>query len=189
MQCAALLFVRSWAMLYEGRGVDTWRFVNAEWPLIRRNHYLQLHQIWQWAIFTRAQAALAAAEAGGDTRSLRQRAAKDARALAHDRVCRCSPGLAALVRAGVAAQSGTDHVARSYLAEAVSVFEDTHMIVLGGAAKRRLAELTGGESGASLMAEADAALLAAGVVQPEQMTRAFANGFGSALQPRVSSEQ
>jgi hypothetical protein len=80
----------------------------------------------------------------------------------------------------VAAQRGTDLVARTYLAEAVRVFGDAHMIALGGAAKRRLAELTGGESGDSLMAEADAALLAAGVAQPEKMTRAFANGFGSA---------
>jgi hypothetical protein len=31
-----------------------------------------------------------------------------------------------------------------------------------------------------IIAEADAALLAAGVAQPEKMTRAFANGFGSA---------
>jgi eukaryotic-like serine/threonine-protein kinase len=189
MQCAALLFVRSWAMLYQGRGMDAWRFVNAEWPMIRHNHYLQLHQVWQWAVFVRAQAALAVAETGGDTRSLLRRAEKDARALARDRVCRCSPGLAALVRAGVAAQRGTDLVARTYLAEAVRVFGDAHMIALGGAAKRRLAELTVGESGDSLMAEADAALLAAGVAEPEHMTRAFANGFGSASQPRVSSEE
>jgi hypothetical protein len=39
------------------------------------------------------------------------------------------------------------------------------------------------------MAEADAALLAAGVAEPEHMTRAFANGFGSAWQPRASSEE
>jgi eukaryotic-like serine/threonine-protein kinase len=178
MQCAALLFVRSWAMLYQGRGMDTWRFVNAEWPVIRRNHYLQLHQIWQWAVFVRAQAALAAAETGGDTRSLLRRAEKDARALARDRVCRCSPGLAALVRAGAAAQRGAHDVARTYLAEAVRVFDDARMIALGGAAKRRLAELTGGESGDTMIAEADAALLAAGVGDPERMTRAFANGFG-----------
>jgi eukaryotic-like serine/threonine-protein kinase len=126
----------------------------------------------------RAQAALAAAETGGDTRSLLRRAEKDARALARDRVCRCSPGLAALVRAGAAAQRGAYQVARTYLAEAVRVFDDARMIALGGAAKRRLAELTGGESGDTMIAEADAALLAAGVGDPERMTRAFANGFG-----------
>jgi eukaryotic-like serine/threonine-protein kinase len=95
-----------------------------------------------------------------------------------DRVCRCSPGLAALVRAGAAAQRGAHDVARTYLAEAVRVFDDARMIALGGAAKRRLAELTGGESGDTMIAEADAALLAAGVGDPERMTRAFANGFG-----------
>lgn len=180
LQCAALLFVRSWALLYQGRGMDTWRFVNAEWPAIRRNHYLQIHQVWQWAFFVRAEAALAVADAGGGTPRLLRRAERDARALARDHVCRCSPGLAALVRAGTASQRGADEGARAYLAEAVRVFDDTRMIALGGAAKRRLAELIGGESGDTMMAEADAALLAAGVAEPERMTRAFANGFGRA---------
>ncbi|MDE3053301.1 MAG: protein kinase [Gemmatimonadota bacterium] len=177
LQCAALAFVRAWTLLYQGRAAEAWRFVNAEWPALRQNHYLQIHQIWQWIVFVRAEAALAVIDAGDGAPSALRRAEKDARALSRDRVCRCSPGLAALVRAGVAAARGSKEAARAHLAEATTVFDATGMIALGGAAKRRLAQLSGGERGGALLAEADRAMLAAGIAEPERMTQAFANGF------------
>jgi hypothetical protein len=129
-------------------------------------------------VHARAQAALALALEHPGDRALVRVAERSARLLEADTVCAVSPGVAQLIRAGVAARRGRHADAMRLLERAVPVFEASGMTVFAGAARRRLGELAGGDAGAQTIARADASMRAVGIVQPAGMTRAFANGFG-----------
>jgi hypothetical protein len=177
LQVAATAFLRTWVLLYQGRADAAWTFVSGEWPRLRQHNYMRLHQLWNWAVHARAQAALALALEHPEDRALVRVAERSARLLEADTVCAVSPGVAQLIRAGVAARRGRHADAMRLLERAVPVFEASGMTAFAGVARRRLGELTGGDAGAQMIARADASMRAVGIVQPARMTRAFANGF------------
>jgi hypothetical protein len=177
LQRAGSAHMRSCVLLYTGRSAEAWKSINGEWRHLRGQGYLLIHQLWQWAAFARAQSALALAVERPRDRGLLRQAKRDAAWLASDRVFGGSQGLAAIIRAGLAARMSRDEEAVAELAYATEVCDAFDLAAIGGAARRRQGELIGGDSGRSIVAQADRRMQEVGIVNPERMTRAFTNGF------------
>ena len=87
--------------------------------------------------------------------------------------------LARLIRAGCAATRGGAGNAIALLEKAVADLDLADMAMIAAAARHRLGELTGGETGQALIEQSELAMRAEGVVDPARMTAMFANGFSS----------
>lgn len=177
LQMAATAFVKTWVYLYEGRASEAWTFVSGEWPQLRRHNFLRLHQLWNWVTHARAQAALAMQGDAGQNRRWLAVAEKAASSLERDDVSAASPGIGRLIRAGIEARRGNPAASIALLRQALAVFDDLQMVAFAGVTRRRLAQMLGGDSGATLLAEADASMREVGILNPERMTCALANGF------------
>ncbi len=122
-----------------------------------------------------------AAACARDPRPLLHTAVGDARRLERERMP-CPAAMARLIRAGVAAVRG-DSRAVDLLAEAAACFEAVDMRLCAAAARRRRGELSGGDEGSSLIADADAWMAGQGIRNPARMTDLYAPGFGRPSRP------
>jgi len=86
--------------------------------------------------------------------------------------------LAAMLRAGIAAVKRDFDGAAVALDKAIRGFTAAEMKLYAAAARRRYGELVGGEKGASIARAATRWMREEGVVDPAQMTRMLAPGFG-----------
>jgi hypothetical protein len=77
------------------------------------------------------------------------------------------------------------------LREAIYGFESADMALYATAARRRLAQLVGGDEGKPLLAQTDAWMRDNGVVNPDALTAMVAPGYGGAVNAggRVSVER
>jgi tetratricopeptide (TPR) repeat protein len=179
VQLAAAAFVRVWIYLYQGRADAAWESLNREWPLLRTHHYLRLSGVRQWLYSARAQCALALAGAAADSGALLRSAERDARQLEADEAP-FAHILGRLVRAGCAARRGDRENAMALLGKAADEFDAADMAMMAAAARRRLGELTGGESGRALVEQSELAMKSEEVRDPARLTAMFANGFVAA---------
>ena len=177
VQLAIAVHARTSIYLYQGEAVVAWEFLGREWPGLKRNHYLRLSGIRQWCYSTRAQSALALACTTADFEALVRSAERDARKLEGDGKP-FARALAGLVRAGCASIRGAGN-AIALLEKAVADLDLADMAMIAAAARHRLGELTGGETGQALIEQSELAMRAEGVVDPARMTAMFANGFSS----------
>lgn len=164
--------------LYQGEGIRAHERVASSWPALKRSQLFRVPTILIEATHLRARAALAAAAEADpfERRSLLAQAERDARRMT--RKNRPWTGaLALLVRAGVSALNGRDEQAVYRLERSVEELESYDMKLFAAAARRRLAPLVGGGSGAAHMKAAEAFMSAQGVSDPEAMTALFVPGF------------
>ena len=165
LQFASGAFLRAWIYLYRDEGAIGLEFLNRQWAALRKHHYLRLSGVRQWLRYSRAQCALA-------TRQIRL-AEADAKDLDRD-IVPFAGILAKTIRAGCASLRGERDVAMRFLSEAVQEFEAAEMAMMAATARRCLGVLSGN---VSLIQEADRAMIAEGVAEPERFTRVFMNGF------------
>ena len=179
VQLATAAYIRAWILLYQGDGAGAWEFLRGEWPVLRRHLYLHMSGTRQWLRYTRGQSALAVARKAANPAALLRAAEGEARRLERDPTGYTRP-LAQLIRAGCAAIRGDAPGAARLLEAAVDDLENRDMAMMAAAARWRLGELLGNAQGASLRAEAEAAMKAEGVKQPASLAAVFVNGFGPA---------
>lgn len=187
IQLATSAYVRAWILIYRGDNAAAWNFLHAEWPALRRNLYLHVNAIWQWLVYTRAQTALAATPEVLPLREALRVAEGDARRLERNRAAYSRP-LAQLVRAGCAFQRHDPASAVRLLEAAAPGLDTSGMSMIAAAARRRLGELAGGETGHALVERADAAMRAEGVADPARLTNVFVNGFATLSAAKRSSQ-
>ncbi len=159
--------------LYDGRGREAWRLLEASWPALRRSLLLRVQFVRTSMKFLRARAAIAAAIETGDT-SERHRllavAAADARALAREGMP-CPDAYARMIRASLAAIEGRDEEAALLWREAVAAFEAVDMNLCAAASRRRLGEALGGDAGAAAVVESESWMRGQLVREPSKAAR------------------
>jgi hypothetical protein len=137
--------------LYRGDGLSAWGLIDRSWPALRRSLLLRVQFIRTSMNFLRARAAMAAAVAvrrsrPAEARSLLTVARRAARRLEREHMP-CPAAYARLIRGALAAIAGDSSRAISLLTEAVACFEGVDMHLCAAAARRRLGETLGGDSG------------------------------------------
>ena len=146
---------------YCGRGRAAWELLAKEWGRLRRTRLMYVQYVKIVTRHHRACAALVFAEERdlqmSEYRRFLRSAERDAGRIERERVP-WGTGLALLVRAGVAAQRGNAREAVRLLLAAEAKLESMHMALYAAAARRRRGELTGGDEGRALIAEADAVM-------------------------------
>src|SRR5262249_43949375 len=127
-------------------------------------------------LFLRARTALAAAIARpGDRARLLGGAAADARRLAAAGMA-WSTGLAALVRAGIAAAEGHVELACARYGEAALQLDAAEMSLYAACARRRQGQVVGASQGEALIAQAETWMRAQGIQDPARMSALMAPG-------------
>lgn len=164
------------ANLYLGRTQTAWSQVKARRRALLRA--LRFRDPLSRAMYhsSSAQAAIATFANDGDASAI-PHAEKSLRRLAKTGF-RPGATLAALGEAGLACARGRRVQADQLLRRCVEEFDRVDMGVHAAVARRRLGELTGGERGAALSAEADDAMRERGIVRPDRLVAVLAAGFG-----------
>jgi serine/threonine protein kinase/tetratricopeptide (TPR) repeat protein len=150
--------------LYTGDAVAARARVEEQWAAVEKSRLRRVQLIRVLTTDLRARAALAAG-APGDARRL-------ARQIAGERLAWCTP-LAGLIRAGASAPDA----ARRELSTAIQQLERADMALHAAAARRCLGQLTGGDEGASMIAESDDWMRAESIQEPARMAALVVPGF------------
>jgi eukaryotic-like serine/threonine-protein kinase len=162
--------------LYEGDGPGAWRRLTSHWPVLGRGHFLRVQQVRIILTHLRARAALAAAAAAADPRSLLRAAERDAQWLQRERMP-WADALANLIHAGVAHRRGDAASAANFLRTALAGCDTTAMRLYAAAARRCLGRLLGGAEGRALQTEAGAWMASQQVHNPAHWTALLAPGL------------
>ncbi len=148
--------------LYEGRGVEAWNRIGANWRSLNRTLLAYVQPILIESRWWRARAALASAAvlAGSGARpravqALLAHAERDATRIEREGTA-WGNALAGLARSAVAVGRGEVPRAVAHLAAAEAQCAATDMQQYASAARRRRGALLGGQAGAALIAEGDA---------------------------------
>lgn len=161
---------------YRGNDAEAWAQCERDWPhvvsldLLRCPH--PQAEMWLW----RGQCALAGAAAGTRRREL----LREAEVAARNLKTHCSGfgrGYGALIRAGIAKLAKEDDAAVGALREAIGEFGRHEMESFEAAARRRLAELVGGDEGRELETAVEQYMKREGVVRPDKFVKMVAPGF------------
>ena len=166
--------------LYAGDATAAWRRVNEQWLGLRRSLLTRVQFIRAETRHLHARAALALA-ADEVTAGARERerylaiAEKDAGKLEQEKTA-WTRGLAALIRAGVAATRENSPLALSLAAAAERECEAAHMAHYATVARRRRGKLAGGPDGRALIEMADAWMIRQRIGNRERMTAMLAPG-------------
>ena len=164
------------ADLYRGKNADALVRLRGRWGALRRSLLMRVQYLRLRAIHLRGRAALALATDGRDRQELLAAAEQDAKRVLHEGVPWADP-MAELLLAGIARQRGDLDKVKGGLERAVRGFETTDMGLWATAARRRLAEVTGGDEGKALAERCDQELKRMAVKEPEKMVRLMAPGF------------
>jgi tetratricopeptide (TPR) repeat protein len=157
--------------IYTGDVEVGWKHVEGQWQALEDSMLLRIPAVRVEAMQLRARTALATSDEG----KLRL-AEKMARKMEKVEMSWSKP-FATLVRAAVAHKRGEAVKVITLLAEAIQSFDDADMRLHAAAARRCLGQITGGEKGQRLIAEADAWMAGQRIKNPEAMTRMLATGF------------
>ncbi|HEX4461949.1 MAG TPA: AAA family ATPase, partial [Polyangia bacterium] len=126
------------ADLYAGEGAAAWQRVNEQWRELTRSLFLRVQVVRVEAHCLRGRAALAAAAlAPSEAKPLLHAAVESARQLEKEGVA-WARGLALLLRAGIARQSGDETATSDALTEAARVFDGQRMRLFAWVARREL---------------------------------------------------
>jgi hypothetical protein len=177
LQKSWFLLAETWVHLYAGDGPAAWETMLRRWPGLEQS--LMLHAPFTRGVmlFQRGCTAVACAKArGADGRPLLRQAWRDARAISALKV-QGLPALADLLRAAVASQRGQTDRAIQLLAGATARFDEASMKAHMVCARYRLAQLQGGETGRSLLAEVTSDCHRLGIRRPDRLVQVMAPGF------------
>ncbi len=164
--------------LYQGRGAKAWQEVLAGWAAFEGSVGHRVQSLRIEGNFMRARCAIAAVEEGEDSGSLLAIAESSVRAVEKEGA-RWGEGLAALVRACLAARRGDRDAALAFLEQAEEVFSEQNMRLLARVAEFRRGQLLGGEQGEALVASATGWMREESIVNPEAVVALFSPGFAS----------
>jgi hypothetical protein len=166
--------------LYNGRGLDAWRWVNQKWTPLTQSLLLRIQAVRIESGYLRARSALAAAveQGPGDAsrRALVKSAERDAAKLAREGAA-WARALAQLIEAGASTLRGDSPRAVSRFERVEAAFRDIDMSLHAAVARRRRGELLGGSDGARLVQEADAWMTAQGIRNPARFAGMLAPGM------------
>jgi hypothetical protein len=167
--------------LYEGDAGSAHARMIRGWPGVKAA--LQLRVQFSRIVITelRIRCLLAAARqrarrAPGEAHALLDQARREIRRLARERVGWAS-ALAGLLEAGMAHLRGDAATTCDRLAQAITALDAAGLALFAAAARRRLAQLCGGDRGAELSRQADAWFTHIGVVRPGAMTAMLTPAF------------
>ncbi|HVV88114.1 MAG TPA: hypothetical protein VHE35_33970, partial [Kofleriaceae bacterium] len=176
MQHRYALVTRVELDLSQGRGREAHLRIEERWREIERSMLLKIRQQRIETYSARGRAAVAAAAEGHEPRRALAIAARHADRIIDERMA-WAVGQGLLIRAAVAHARGRDDEAAAALGQAIERLESTGMELHAAVARRRLADLTGGDEGRRLAARAAAWFTAAGVGDPDAFVRMLAPGF------------
>jgi serine/threonine protein kinase/tetratricopeptide (TPR) repeat protein len=157
--------------IYTGDTEVAEKHVEGQWPALEDSMLLRIPAVRVEAMQLRARAAIGT----GDKDKLRL-AEKMARRMEKVEMSWSKP-YAALVRAAVAHRRGEAVKEIALLNEAIQSSDKADMRLHAAAARRCLGQVTGGEQGRRLIAEADAWMTAQKIKNPDAMARMLATGF------------
>ncbi|MEA2165578.1 MAG: eukaryotic-like serine/threonine-protein kinase [Thermoanaerobaculia bacterium] len=162
------LFARSQIDIYCGRGVESWERAREIRPEMAR-WMARVQLVRVEVLHLHARCGLAAAAETGDKQTLAA-VQRDVKRILSERMPWSQP-LAESLQAGVYAIQGRVEQSRELFESAVRNFEKAEMALFAAAARRRLGEITGGETGRAMISEADEWMWSQGVKYPERLTR------------------
>jgi serine/threonine protein kinase/tetratricopeptide (TPR) repeat protein len=157
--------------IYTGDFEVGWKHIEGQWQAMEDSMLLRIPAVRVEAMQLRARAALATSDEG----KLRL-AEKMARKIEKVEMSWSKP-FATLIRAAVAHQRGEAVKTVTLLAETIKSSDDADMRLHAAAARRCLGQITGGQKGQRLIAEADAWMVEQKIKNPEAMARMLATGF------------
>ncbi len=173
------LFRHAEFALYEGDPREAFATLERGRPALERSLLLRIqvmHLLW---LDLTARVALALAADPEQPASARVRLVKSAHRNAHrilrERMPWAEP-LARLRQAAAAATCGQWEATVTLLEQAETGFDAAHMTLYAAAARRRRGEVTGGEAGTRLIADADDRARSEGIRNPERLTTMLAPG-------------
>jgi hypothetical protein len=156
--------------LYAGDGESAYRHMTEVWPALKDSLLMRVQVLRVEAHYLRACAALALAATTGERGALLRDARRSACRIERERMAWCRP-LASLANAGIAALDGDRARAIDGYRRAAELLDASDMRLYAAAARRRLGELQGGETGARLVAEAESRMARQEIRDPAKMMR------------------
>jgi serine/threonine protein kinase len=173
------LALETYCDLYQGRGGAAWQRLSEQWAAVETSHILHWQFLRIFGLQARALAAVAASREQPHAEAVLLAAAeRDAQQLDLDAESRRdSAAGAALIRACIAIRTGDRAGALTQLDHAIAGFDATGMNLHAACARRRKGELTGGQPGAAMIAEADRVMIEQSIANPRQWTAMYAPGF------------
>ncbi|HKS95061.1 MAG TPA: serine/threonine-protein kinase PknK, partial [Terriglobia bacterium] len=173
------LITRTEIDLYAGDAEPAWKRVTEQWPALTRSLLTRVQFIRVETRHLHARAALAFGARQSALADERARhvaiAEQDANRLAQEKTA-WALGLAALIRAGVAATRGNTPSALAFAALAEKECIAAHMTHYAAVAQRRQGELRGGAEGQALVQSADAWMVQHRIANREHMSAMLAPG-------------
>ena len=166
------------ARLYADAPAGAWELLDSRWPLLKASLLLHVQSVRINSLHLRARSAIAAAarRAGaGELETYLRVAARDAGRIEREDMP-WGNALARLLRAGVASSRRQPEVAAPLLESAERELDAADMALHAAVARRCRGKLTGGESGNSLVGDADAWMSGQGIQNPERMAAMLAPG-------------
>ena len=164
--------------LYTGDAEVAWKHVKVQWEALRKSMLLRLQILRVEALHLQARTALATALVSEPRKRERlyRIAGQIARQISREKMPWSDP-FVALIRGAIATAHNEPATAISFLAEAMEGFELADMGLYAAAARRRLGQVTGGERGAELIADAEEWMRSKEIKNPARMTRMLAPGW------------
>jgi eukaryotic-like serine/threonine-protein kinase len=166
--------------LYQGHYEYVWSYAETRWSILGKAVYISGANAYGYCLFTRIQAAIAAASVSHSPSSMLREAEKSCRKLArlHPRFTRA---MVLASRAGILSVRGQS-AAATIFGMAAEEYERISMPTMAAGCRFRQGMLTAGRTGTDLMAAAELVLREAGVKQP----RTFAAAIVAAAPMRPS---
>lgn len=155
---------------YAGRGQQAWEPFGEHWAAVRRSLMLIKQPFKIFSLHDRAVGAMAAArdESGSARRALLARARRDCTTLLGEGT-RWSRSMALPISASLAAERGETQTALLECVAAERAFAESGLQLYRLSMRRRRGECVSGTEGDALTADADAKLVALGVVAPARL--------------------
>jgi serine/threonine protein kinase len=163
--------------LYTGDGEVAWKHFAGQWKALRRSMLLRVQPLRIEAWFLKARTALAAAAVTPQDRATLIKVADRLAAKIDREEMAWGQPLAATIQAGAAALRGDAARVPVLLAAALKGFEKADMALYAAAARRLLGQVTPGDAGRQLVAQADEWMQRQQIKNPARMAIMLAPGL------------
>ena len=157
--------------LYQERYAETWEYADQRWSIFRRKMRLFGNNSYSYCLFTRIQAAIAAASVSKSPAALLNAAEANSRTLARLHPRYCKPMVLA-ARAGIASVRRGPSAAALFSQAAIE-FQRIDMPMAAAASRFREGEHTPGQLGAEIIQRAELDLKTLGLTNPRRFALAL----------------
>jgi hypothetical protein len=166
--------------VYVGDGMTAYARAQAKWPLLESSMLLRVQAVLLTSLDVRMRSAIcAAAQIGATTPAgtdLLRAAERDAKRIEAEGM-RWAVNLAKFARGGIAYLRGKNDEAVARIHDAAAGFAKDDAKLFHAAAQRCLGKIAGGETGARMIADAEAALRAESIRDPARFAAVMAPAF------------